>query len=67
MSTDRLQYLIEVHLTEHGRGESGTLASSRWDLTLQYLRGFVMEWFDQNPLGQVSSAKRFLTPSHRPG
>lgn len=28
----------------------------RWDLTLQYLRGFVMEWFDQNPLGQVRQA-----------
>lgn len=26
-------------------------------MTLQYLRGFVMEWFDQNPLGQVSPIK----------
>lgn len=26
---------------------------SRFDLTLQYLRSFVVEWFDQNPLGQV--------------
>ncbi|BEI92047.1 uncharacterized protein CcaverHIS019_0408670 [Cutaneotrichosporon cavernicola] len=25
----------------------------RFQLTLQYLRSFVVEWFDQNPLGQV--------------
>lgn len=26
---------------------------SRFDLTLEYVREFVAEWFDQNPLGQV--------------
>ncbi|KAK4683898.1 transcription initiation factor TFIIH subunit 2, partial [Tremellales sp. Uapishka_1] len=26
---------------------------SRFELSLQYLRAFVVEWFDQNPLGQV--------------
>ncbi|KAL1405100.1 hypothetical protein Q8F55_008723 [Vanrija albida] len=26
---------------------------TRFELTLQYLRAFVVEWFDQNPLGQV--------------
>ena len=25
----------------------------RWEVTLQYLRSYVTEWFDQNPLGQV--------------
>ena len=25
----------------------------RWEVTLQYLRGYVAEWFDQNPLGQM--------------
>jgi transcription initiation factor TFIIH subunit 2 len=25
----------------------------RFDLTLEYVREFVAEWFDQNPLGQV--------------
>lgn len=26
---------------------------TRLDLTLQYTREFVVEWFDQNPLGQI--------------
>lgn len=26
---------------------------NRFDLTLEYSREFVAEWFDQNPLGQV--------------
>jgi len=26
---------------------------TRFDLTLQYAREFVTEWFDQNPLGQI--------------
>lgn len=26
---------------------------TRFDLSLQYTREFVTEWFDQNPLGQV--------------
>ncbi|RSH91414.1 hypothetical protein EHS25_009713 [Saitozyma podzolica] len=26
---------------------------NRFELTLQYLRSYVVEWFDQNPLGQV--------------
>lgn len=26
---------------------------TRFDLTLQYTREFVTEWFDQNPLGQI--------------
>lgn len=26
---------------------------TRFDLTLQYAREFVAEWFDQNPLGQI--------------
>ncbi len=26
---------------------------ARFELMLQYLRTFVVEWFDQNPLGQV--------------
>lgn len=26
---------------------------TRFDITLQYTREFVVEWFDQNPLGQV--------------
>lgn len=26
---------------------------TRFDLTLQYAREFVNEWFDQNPLGQI--------------
>ncbi|KAJ9121629.1 hypothetical protein QFC22_002249 [Naganishia vaughanmartiniae] len=29
------------------------LRPNRFDLTLQYLRAFVTEWFDQNPLGQI--------------
>jgi transcription initiation factor TFIIH subunit 2 len=27
---------------------------TRFDLTLQYAREFVSEWFDQNPLGQIA-------------
>lgn len=27
--------------------------SRRFELTLQYVRTYVVEWFDQNPLGQV--------------
>lgn len=27
--------------------------TARFELTLQYLRSYVVEWFDQNPLGQV--------------
>ena len=26
---------------------------TRFDLTLQYAREFIAEWFDQNPLGQI--------------
>jgi hypothetical protein len=26
---------------------------TRFDLTLEYARDFVTEWFDQNPLGQI--------------
>ena len=26
---------------------------TRFDLTLEYTRAFVTEWFDQNPLGQI--------------
>ncbi|CAD6587511.1 MAG: hypothetical protein TREMPRED_004776 [Tremellales sp. Tagirdzhanova-0007] len=26
---------------------------SRWEVTLSYLKNYVTEWFDQNPLGQV--------------
>lgn len=26
---------------------------TRFDLSLQYAREFVVEWFDQNPLGQI--------------
>lgn len=26
---------------------------NRFDLTLQYTREFITEWFDQNPLGQI--------------
>ena len=26
---------------------------TRFDLTLQYTREFIIEWFDQNPLGQI--------------
>jgi transcription initiation factor TFIIH subunit 2 len=26
---------------------------TRFDLTLEYVREFVAEWFDQNPLGQI--------------
>ena len=26
---------------------------TRFDLTLEYARAFVIEWFDQNPLGQI--------------
>lgn len=36
------------------------LRPSRFDLTLQYLRAFVTEWFDQNPLGQVPTLPKFL-------
>lgn len=28
-------------------------SSVSFDLTLEYLKGFVGEWFDQNPLGQI--------------
>lgn len=28
-------------------------AESRYDLILTYLRTYILEWFDQNPLGQV--------------
>jgi len=31
----------------------GRSLTTRFELTLQYLRSFVVEWFDQNPLGQV--------------
>lgn len=27
---------------------------TRFSLTLQYAREFVLEWFDQNPLGQIA-------------
>lgn len=26
---------------------------TRFDLTLEYAREFISEWFDQNPLGQI--------------
>lgn len=26
---------------------------TRFGLTLQYAREFILEWFDQNPLGQI--------------
>lgn len=26
---------------------------TRFDLTLEYAREFITEWFDQNPLGQI--------------
>lgn len=26
---------------------------TRFDLTLEYAREFINEWFDQNPLGQI--------------
>jgi transcription initiation factor TFIIH subunit 2 len=26
---------------------------TQFDLTLEYARAFVVEWFDQNPLGQI--------------
>lgn len=26
---------------------------TRFDLTLEYAREFILEWFDQNPLGQI--------------
>ena len=29
------------------------LRPSRFDLTLEYSRQFITEWFDQNPLGQM--------------
>lgn len=29
----------------------------RFDLTLEYVREFVSEWFDQNPLGQVRPSR----------
>ena len=28
-------------------------AKPRFDVILQYLRTYVLEWFDQNPLGQI--------------
>lgn len=27
---------------------------TRFDLCLQYTREFIVEWFDQNPLGQIA-------------
>ncbi|KAL7424434.1 hypothetical protein Q5752_000117 [Cryptotrichosporon argae] len=42
---------IVVDLSESMRDKD--FRPSRFDLTLQYLRTFVIEWFDQNPLGQV--------------
>lgn len=30
-----------------------SVANRRFEVTLQYLRSFVIEWFDQNPLGQI--------------
>lgn len=27
---------------------------TRFDLCLQYAREFIVEWFDQNPLGQIA-------------
>jgi transcription initiation factor TFIIH subunit 2 len=30
------------------------LRPSRFDLTLEYAREFITEWFDQNPLGQMA-------------
>ena len=32
--------------------EAARLMRRRWDVTLQYIRSYVTEWFDQNPLGQ---------------
>jgi hypothetical protein len=32
----------------------------RFDLTIEYVKEFVGEWFDQNPLGQVSQASSFF-------
>lgn len=29
------------------------LRPSRFDLSLEYARAFISEWFDQNPLGQI--------------
>lgn len=29
------------------------LRPSRFDLSLEYAREFISEWFDQNPLGQI--------------
>lgn len=26
---------------------------TRFDLMLEYSRAFILEWFDQNPLGQI--------------
>jgi transcription initiation factor TFIIH subunit 2 len=34
-------------------GKASTYSLLRFDLTLEYVREFVAEWFDQNPLGQV--------------
>ncbi|TXT04352.1 hypothetical protein VHUM_04119 [Vanrija humicola] len=42
---------IIVDLSESMRDKD--FRPSRFELTLQYLRAFVVEWFDQNPLGQV--------------
>lgn len=29
------------------------LRPTRFDLMLEYTREFIVEWFDQNPLGQI--------------
>ncbi|CAK9780142.1 TFIIH basal transcription factor complex, subunit SSL1 [Cutaneotrichosporon oleaginosum] len=42
---------IVVDLSESMRDKD--FRPDRFQLTLQYLRSFVVEWFDQNPLGQV--------------
>jgi transcription initiation factor TFIIH subunit 2 len=42
---------IVVDLSESMRDKD--FRPDRFQLTLQYLRAFVVEWFDQNPLGQV--------------
>jgi transcription initiation factor TFIIH subunit 2 len=31
----------------------GDMRPNRFDLSLEYSREFVAEWFDQNPLGQI--------------
>ena len=30
------------------------LRPTRFDLMLEYTREFIVEWFDQNPLGQIA-------------